>query len=136
MICLDTNTVIAAINGKPPEVRRKLEAALVERAAIAISVIVLYELSFGIRKSARPQANAAALAAFVGLGVTVWPFEPEDAEEAGEIRFALARAGKPIGPHDVVIAAQSRRRSALLVTANTREFARVPGLRIEDWSFD
>ena len=58
----------------------------------------------------------------------------EDAEEAGNIRAALERAGKPIGPYDVLIAAQARRRGATLVTANEREFARVPGLKTEDWA--
>jgi hypothetical protein len=56
------------------------------------------------------------------------------AEEAGEIRAAIERAGTPIGPYDVLIAAQARRRSALLVTANTGELARVPGLNAEDWA--
>jgi tRNA(fMet)-specific endonuclease VapC len=134
MISLDTNAVIAAINGRVPAVRQKLEAALVDRMTIGISVIVLYELAYGIRKSARPRDNAAALEAFVSLGLTVWPFEPGDAEEAGTIRLVLERAGTPIGPHDIVIAAQSRRRNACLVTANTGEFARVPGLRTENWA--
>ncbi len=66
--------------------------------------------------------------------MTPWPFEPEDAEEAGDIRAELERAGTPIGPYDVLIAAQARRRNALLVTANMGEFTRVPGLRIEDWA--
>jgi tRNA(fMet)-specific endonuclease VapC len=74
------------------------------------------------------------MAAFLALDVTPWPFEPEDAEEAGDIRAELERAGTPIGPYDVLIAAQARRRSALLVTANMGEFTRVPGLRIEDWA--
>src|SRR5258708_5045669 len=56
------------------------------------------------------------------------------AEEEGDIRAALERAGMPIGPYDVLIAAQARRRSALLVTANTSEFARVPGLKLKDWA--
>ena len=46
----------------------------------------------------------------------------------------LKRKGTPIGPHDVLIAAQARRHDATLVTANTREFSRVPGLRLEDWT--
>jgi tRNA(fMet)-specific endonuclease VapC len=62
------------------------------------------------------------------------PFEIEDAEEAGDIRAALERAGTPIGPYDILIAAQARRRGAILVTANEHEFARVPGLMVEDWS--
>lgn len=68
------------------------------------------------------------------LGFVIWPFESEDAEEAGDIRAVLERAGTPIGPYDVLIAAQARRRAALLVTANEREFARVPGLRTENWA--
>jgi tRNA(fMet)-specific endonuclease VapC len=134
MICLDTNAVIAAINKRTPEVRHRLEAALAGGTAVGISAIVLYELWYGVRKSARPQANAAALAVFLTLDVIPWPFEPGDAEEAGGIRAELERAGQPIGPHDVLIAAQARRRSALLVTSNTSEFARVPGLRVADWA--
>jgi len=70
----------------------------------------------------------------LALDATPWPFEPDDAEEAGDIRADIERAGAPIGPYDVLIAAQARRRGALLVTANTREFTRVPGLRTEDWA--
>jgi tRNA(fMet)-specific endonuclease VapC len=134
MICLDTNAVIAAISGRKPELRRRLESAIVADAPIGIPTIVLFELRYGIARSARPQENAAILAAFLTLDVSPWPFELEDAEEAGNIRAELERAGTPIGPHDILIAAQARRRSALLVTANTGEFTRVPGLRIEDWA--
>lgn len=134
MICLDTNAVIAAINRRSPEVRRRLEAALVQGVTVGLPTIVLYELWYGIKKSTRPQANTSVLATFLSLDVTPWPFEPEDAEEAGEVRAALEATGTPIGPYDVLIAAQARRRSALLVTANTGEFARVPGLNTEDWA--
>src|SRR5258708_9453413 len=134
MICLDTNAVIAAINRRAPAVRRRLEAALVERTPIGVPVIALYEMWYGIMKSARPAANRGALATFLTLDVTPWPFEPEDAEEAGDIRAALEPPGTPIGPSDVLIAAQSRRRGAVLVTANSTEFVRVPGLNTEDWA--
>ncbi|HEX4159881.1 MAG TPA: PIN domain-containing protein [Rhizomicrobium sp.] len=136
MICLDTGAVIVAINRRVPNVRPRLEAALVARAAVAIPVVVLHELSYGIRRSARGQAGAQALAASLALGITVWSFEPEDAEEAGEIRRAHERAGTPIGAYGILIAAQARRRSALLVTANTGEFARLPGLKMENWALD
>ena len=66
--------------------------------------------------------------------MTPWPFESQDAEEAGDIRAALERTGKPIGPYDLLIAAQARRRGATLITANEREFARVPGLKTADWA--
>jgi predicted nucleic acid-binding protein len=61
------------------------------------------------------------------------PFDADDAEEAGDIRSALERSGKPIGPYDLLIATQARRRGAILVTANEREFTRVPGLSVENW---
>jgi len=134
MICLDTNAVIAAINGRKPDVRRRLEAAIAAGAPIGVPTIVLFEMRYGIAKSGRPRENAAMLAAFLTLDVILWPFEPGDAEEAGNIRLELERVGTPIGPYDVLIAAQARRRGALLVTANTAEFTRVPGLRTEDWA--
>ena len=61
MICLDTNAVIAAINLRRPGVRRRLEQALVDRVTIGIPAITLFEMWYGIKKSARPQANAATL---------------------------------------------------------------------------
>ncbi len=134
MICLDTNILIGAINRRVPQIRQRLIEALMDGQAVGVPVIVLFEMWFGIKKSARPQKNAENLSDFLMLGVTPWPFDSEDAREAGEIRAALAKVGTPIGPYDVLIAAQARRRSAILVTTNTREFARVPGLRVEDWS--
>jgi len=134
MICLDTNAIIASINLRPPTVRRRLQQTLVDGTIIGIPTVALYELWYGIKKSARPQANAATLATFMILDVTPWPFEPEDAEEAGDIRAALDRSGTPIGPYDVLIAAQARRRGALLVTSNASEFSRVPGLKTTDWA--
>jgi tRNA(fMet)-specific endonuclease VapC len=62
------------------------------------------------------------------------PFEAGDATEAADIRAQLRRSARPIGPYDVLIAAQARRAGATLITANTREFARVPGLTVVDWA--
>jgi tRNA(fMet)-specific endonuclease VapC len=115
-------------------VRVRLEQAFADGLVVGLPAIVLYELWYGINKSARPHENAEMLATFLALDVTPWPFEGEDAEEAGEIRAVMERAGTPIGPYDVLVAAQARRREAILVTANTREFARVPGLRAQDWA--
>ncbi|MEA2861642.1 MAG: tRNA(fMet)-specific endonuclease VapC [Methylobacteriaceae bacterium] len=134
MICLDTNAVIASINRRTPQVRSRLETALGQAGIIGIPTVVLFELRFGIAKSARPRENAAVLSAFLALDVIPWPFEAEDADEAGQIRAELERAGASIGPYDVLIAAQARRRNAVLVTANTREFMRVPDLNVEDWA--
>lgn len=134
MICLDTNAVIAAINGRASRVRERLVQSLVDGEIVGLPAIVLYEIWYGIKKSARPRQNAGHLADFLALDIIAWPFEPDDAEEAGDIRATLERAGTPIGPYDILIAAQARRRNALLVTANEREFARVPGLKVEDWA--
>lgn len=134
MICLGTNVAIAVLSGRYPTVRNQLMDALMARPPIVISVIVLFELSYGVAKSVRPEESADALNRLLSLGISTLPFEPDDAPEAGEIRAGLERVGKPIGPYDILIAAQARRRDAILVTANQREFARVPGLRVEDWS--
>jgi tRNA(fMet)-specific endonuclease VapC len=134
MICLDTNAVIAAINQREPWVRHRLERAFDDRITVGIPAVALFEMWYGIRKSMRIQANMAVLANFLALNVTVWPFEAEDAEEAGDIRAALERAGSSIGPYDILIAAQARRRNAVLITANERELAGVPGLKTEDWT--
>jgi tRNA(fMet)-specific endonuclease VapC len=133
VICLDTNVVIGCMSGRPPAFAERLERTLL-REDCALSAIVLFELRYGIAKSARARENRERLATFLELPVAILPFEPDDAEEAGDIRAALERAGTPIGPYDVLIAAQARRRRALLVTANRREFARVPRLKTEDWA--
>ena len=134
MICLDTTVVVTVINRRNPQLRERLLQTLVDGETVGIPAIVLFEMWYGIKKSERPQQNAANLAGFLALDVAPWPFEPEDAVEAGDIRAALGRAGTPIGAYDILIAAQARRRNATLASANVREFARVPGLRFENWA--
>ena len=134
MICLDTNAVIAVLNDRSSPVRARIDAAIGLGRTLAISPIVLFELRYGAAKSARPERNTQRIADFLSGPIEVLPFEPTDADEAGDIRAVLERAGTPIGPYDVLVAAQARRRDALLVTANEREFARVPRLKFEDWA--
>ena len=134
MICLDTNAVIVVLNRQSLALRARVSASIEQGLALSISAIVLFELRYGIAKSERPERNAKRIADFLTGMITVLPFEPADAEEAGDVRAQLEQAGTPIGPYDLLIAAQARRRGALLVTANTREFARVPGLKVEDWT--
>jgi len=134
MICLDTNAVIAVLNSRTSPVRARMAEAIARGLAVSISSIVLFELRYGAAKSARPERNVQRITDFLAGAIAVLPFEPADAEEAGDIRAVLERAGTPIGPYDLLIAAQARRRNVLLVTANASEFARVPGLTIEDWA--
>jgi tRNA(fMet)-specific endonuclease VapC len=68
-----------------------------------------------------------------GLRFPVVEFDHDDARHAGEIRAQLASKGTPIGPYDVLIAGQARARKLTLVTHNSAEFVRVPGLKVEDW---
>jgi tRNA(fMet)-specific endonuclease VapC len=134
MICLDTNAVIAMLNPRITPVRHRFEEAVARGEVVVASSIVLFELWFGTWRSQRREGNARKIEEFVSGPVGVLDFNSGDAAEAGEIRADLKHKGTPIGPYDILIAAQARRRDALLVTANVREFARVPGLKIEDWT--
>lgn len=134
MICLDTNVVIAAINGRIPSLRHRLGEQLRRRAPLALPVVALFELRYGYAKSEHRRQAEALLAVFLGQGIEILAFGEDDAAHAGDIRAELERIGKPIGAYDVLIAAQVRSRKAMLVTANTREFDRVPGLDVVDWT--
>lgn len=134
MICLDTNVVITAINRRNPTVARRLGEALTQGVEVVLPVIALFELRYGYARSDRRAQMDALLAEFLSPGIAVLPFDADDADHAGDIRAGLERLGQPIGWYDYLIAAQARARNATLVTANTREFARVPGLVVADWA--
>lgn len=135
MIHLDANVAIALLNNRQPQVRARFDAALGAGTPLALSIIVFHELMYGAAASERRKANEDKIAIFIASArLVLLPFEAEDAREAAEIRADLKRVGAPIGPYDVLIAAQARRAGTTLVTANTREFERVPGLTVVDWS--
>jgi tRNA(fMet)-specific endonuclease VapC len=134
MICLDTNIVIWILNGRRSSLRHRLGEQLRGGATVALPVVALFEMRYGFARSDRREHNERLLEKFLGLGIDVLPFETEDAAHGGDIRAQLERAGTPIGHYDYLIAAQARRRGAALVTLNTREFARVPGLIVVDWA--
>lgn len=131
---LDTNAVIALLRQKPHPVDERFRRELRAREVIAVSSIVLFELCYGIARSQHPEKNAKSLRDFLAGPIQVLDFNPEDAARAGEIRAHLEVWGTPIGPYDLLVAAQALRTATTLVTANFAEFARVPGLRWEDWS--
>jgi tRNA(fMet)-specific endonuclease VapC len=133
MICLDTNIVIGIVSGRNSSFRHRLGEQMRGGTPIGLPVIALFEMRYGFAKSDRREHNERLLERFLGLGIDLLPFEPEDAMHAGDIRAALEKAGTPIGHYDILIAAQARRHGATLVTANAREFARVPGLLVADW---
>ena len=130
---LDTNIVIGLLNGWPPHYRARYETI---RAAnnVSISSVVVFELWYGLAHSGRAAENAETLRRFLGTLSDILPFTDEDAVVAGEIRAHLRKTGKPVGPYDLLIAAQAVRSGATLATANLREFARIDGLVCENWA--
>jgi len=128
---LDTNAVIALLRNNPPGVRIRLRLVVSRGASVAV---VLYELWYGVARSERRRENAERLRVFLSGNIAVVPFAEEDAVAAGELRAVLERAGTPVGPYNLLIAAQARRSGTTLVTANVSEFARVDGLAWQDWT--
>jgi len=127
---LDTNACIRMLNHSSP--------ALVERAQqtqpsqLRLCSVVKAELLYGARKSAKVSENLELLKFFFAPLLTL-PFDDLCAEHYGILRADLELAGRPIGPNDLLIAATARAHDLILVTHNTSEFSRVPGLRIDDW---
>ncbi len=131
---LDTSVCIAFLSASSEAVRRRYEDLLMGGDPILISSVVTFELWYGVFRSSQVYANAARLEDFLAHNVEILPLSAEDAKHAGRIREALERTKQPIGPYDTLIAGQAVARGLTLVTANTREFARVPGLVWEDWA--
>lgn len=124
---LDTN-VITAIIRRHHGVGEKMRQ--LQKSDIVLSSIVLFEIHFGAAKATRGDFYRDMVAR---LEFTILAFEPKDAAESGRLRAELQRLGTPIGPYDTMIAGHALARNLTLVTHNTREFERVPGLRLEDW---
>jgi tRNA(fMet)-specific endonuclease VapC len=132
---LDSNICIAILNKRTSQVLEvHVDTAIQRGDGLYIATIVLNELWFGVAKSHRVQANSSNLSRFLQPPFHVLEFDRTDARTAGEIRAELARRGTPIGPYDTLIAGQALARGLTLVTANTREFARVDGLKLANWT--
>ncbi|WP_127077132.1 type II toxin-antitoxin system tRNA(fMet)-specific endonuclease VapC [Rhodomicrobium lacus] len=126
---LDTNICIYVMKIYPPAVRDKFNA-LAEQ--LCISSITLGELHYGAQKSARRVENLTAIEHFVAR-LEVLPFGNKGAAHYGQVRAELERAGTPCGPHDMQIGGHARSEGLIVVTNNMREFARMPGVRAENW---
>jgi tRNA(fMet)-specific endonuclease VapC len=122
------------INGTEINVRRRFQRAVARESAILLSSIVAFELWYGAAKSQQKDSDTQRLETFLG-GPLEWAlFDDDDARAAGTVRAELETVGRPVGAYDVLLAGQARRRGATLVTSNTKEFARVKGLKWEDWA--
>jgi tRNA(fMet)-specific endonuclease VapC len=131
---LDTNACIVLINRTSEPVRERFSKAVQSGAQLWVSSVCLYELWYGVAKSAQAESNTSRLKMFLAGPIRVLEFGEEDARSAGQIRNSLERTGRPIGAYDVLIAGQGLSRKLTLVTANGREFGRIKGLVWEDWA--
>ncbi len=128
---LDTNAVIALLNGKSAKLTQRLFAQVA--GAVALPTIVAHELYWGAFRSHRVRHNLENLR-LLANELPFLNFDTDDARAAGEVRAGLAARGEPIGPYDVLIAGQAKARGLVLVTNNVKKFRRVDGLAVEDWT--
>jgi tRNA(fMet)-specific endonuclease VapC len=130
---LDTNICSFLIRGHAPAAEKRL-IQLEPRHEVVISAIVYFELRSGALNKKAPSRMSAEVAAFVGRLSGVLPWNRNAAEYAAMIHASLSRQGQVIGMNDIMIAGHADSAGCVLVTNNTREFKRVEGLAIEDWS--
>jgi tRNA(fMet)-specific endonuclease VapC len=129
VILLDTNICIYLINVKPPAVLARFRQY--RMGDVGLCSVVAAELAFGVAKS-KSARNRQALEMFLAP-LTILPFDAAAVWIYGDLRADLERRGTPIGSLDTLIAAHALSQQALLVTNNTREFAKVPGLQLDNW---
>jgi tRNA(fMet)-specific endonuclease VapC len=126
----DANTCIRLLNGTSQRIRPRM-ASLADQD-IALCSVIRAELLYGALKSGRPDRNLQRLRPFFRRFVSL-PFDDASAEAYGQIRADLEKAGTPIGPNDLCIAAIAKTNDLTLITHNLAEFKRVDQLGVEDW---
>lgn len=127
---LDTNICIYIARSRPPSVARRFARAA--PGSLGISIVTWGELCFGAAKSSDP-ARARSLLEDFARAVGVLDLPAAAGRHYGDVRAELQRAGTPIGNNDLWIAAHALALDVPLVSNNTREFERVPGLKLENW---
>jgi len=127
---LDTNIIIYTLKNRPAQVRKLFKQ---HEGQMCISVVTLGELIFGAEKSQQVERNLADIEAMTAR-LEVMPLDKKAAHHFGQIRAELNRQGEPIGPYDMMIAGHARSCGLQLVTNNMKEFSRVPGLLLENWT--
>lgn len=129
---LDTNICSYILRRHPVSMIERF--ASLDRGQLWLSAMVAAELRFGATKLASARFSAAVEAWLAGFDVRPWPTEASS--YYADIRVALERAGKSIGGMDLLIAAHAMAEDSVLVTNNAREFLRVPGLAVEEWTLE
>jgi tRNA(fMet)-specific endonuclease VapC len=128
---LDTDTASYVMNKCSPGVIQRLETN--EMGTICISAISRSELEYGVEVSPRREKDLNSLQVFL-RHIAAVDYPSGAALDYAQIRAFLKARGTPIGAHDLLIAAHARCLGLTLVTNNTREFSRVPGLKVENWA--
>ena len=128
---LDTNILIYFSKDRPDSIVKRLD--LLDAGEAVMSVVSYGELCYGASRSVKPAAAQKIIALLTGI-FPVIPVTKEAAEEYGKLRGQLAAKGTPIDPNDMWLAAQAKADSLILVTNNEREFRRVAGLQVENWT--
>lgn len=128
---LDTNICIYAIKHKPEQVFMRLQEH--DPIDICISSVTYAELVHGVEKSKAIEKNRVALALLLA-NIEIMNFDSLAAESYGKIRADIEKAGTPIGPLDMMIAGHAEALGYTVVTNNTKEFERVKGLKLENWT--
>ena len=127
---LDSNIMIYALRRPKDQIHQRILFHLNDD--LCISSVTYEELVHGVYRSSDPVRNMSNLQKLL-LGIDILPFDDKAAHAAGRIHAELERAGTSIGNYDILIAGHAKSLNCILVTNNTREFQRVPGLQIEDW---
>ena len=128
---LDTDTCIFILRRSIPALLSRIQSVPLHEQAI--SVVTLAELLYGVQESSKKKANQAGVDALV-RHVTVMEWPAKAAEHYAEIRADLRRKGQSIGANDLMIAAHARSEGAIVVTNNVKDFGRVKGLKVENWT--
>jgi tRNA(fMet)-specific endonuclease VapC len=129
MYLLDSNILIYLLKGQG-QVKQHLQSKSPQH--IKVPAPALFELEYGTAKSQRPQLQRDFIDAVV-LKFDILPLDYRSAKAAGVLRSGLEGKGNLIGPYDLLIAGIAIANDLTVITRNTREFARVPGLRVENW---
>ena len=127
---LDTNICIYIINKRPPSVLDTIRSKNPEE--ISISSITAAELNYGAERSQNPHQNRIAVFEFL-MPFNLLDFDQRSASYYGKIRETLESKGTPIGPMDLLLAAQATAHNLIFVTNNIKEFKRIENLRLENW---
>ena len=128
---IDTNICIYIMNKRPIGIIHKFKQFDV--GEIGVSTITVSELQYGVAKSKNRRLNELRVEEFLSP-LEILPYDETATMIYGDIRLQLEKSGEPIGPLDLLIAAQALSRDLVLITNNEKEFNRVHNLKVENWA--